>query len=251
MSFDTLTVIVLVNVVATIALWVQAARQPAQPKLKKKFLKQLLDSDPITPKHQPPKAIGGKFDSLVSKEDRVFFADFTDFAAVVNWWLADEYVGSRWRLQELPETELSLHGVFDHGPTFGRSYAVFYNRVRIGELELHPFRYSTERPKLVTYIHLEYARLLSFETIRDFFAAIAMHACYESQDSKEYFEAQQAIDRAMTEALWRSYRVDVNNINAPDYGEIDLRLDGVASWYLERREALRKKVATPAGRAAG
>src|SRR5215831_17606037 len=59
-----------------------------------------------------------------------------------------------------------------------------------------------------------------------------------TKNSKEYFEAKQAIDRAFTEALWRSNRVDVYNINAPDYGEIDLQLDGVASWYLERREAL-------------
>ena len=50
----------------------------------------------------------------------------------------------------------------------------------------------------------------------------------------------------MTEALWRSNEVDVHNNMldriegiAPDYGEIDLRLDGMASWYLERREALR------------
>jgi len=52
----------------------------------------------------------------------------------------------------------------------------------------------------------------------------------------------------MTEALWRSNEVDVDNnildnINgaAPDYGEIDLQLDGVARWYLERRKALRKQ----------
>jgi hypothetical protein len=93
-------------------------------------------------------------------------------------------------------------------------------------------------------------------TIRDFFAAIAEHACYDSRDGKEYFEAQQAIDRAMTEALWRSNEVDVHNnmldriegINAPDYGEIDLRLDGVARWYLERREALRKQDTAPKDR---
>jgi len=183
----------------------------------------------------------------------VFFADFADFANVVNWWLADEHVGSRWRLQELPETELSLHGVFDYGPTFGRSYAVFYNQVRLGALEVEPFSYSADDPRVITYIHLDDVRLLSFETIRDFFAAIAEHACYDSRDGKEYLEAQQAIDRAMTEALWRSNEVDVYNnmldrfeaINTPDYGEIDLRLDGVARWYLERREALRKQAPQP------
>ena len=71
------------------------------------------------------------------------------------------------------------------------------------------FQYSPDRPRVITYIQLDYARFLSFETIRDFFATIAMHSCYESEASKEYFEAQQAIDRAMTEALWRSNEVDV------------------------------------------
>ncbi|SRR6266566_1920617 len=159
---------------------------------------------------------------------------------------------ARWRLQELPETELRLHGVFDYGPTFGRSYAVFYNQVRLGALEVEPrSSYSADDPRVITYIHLHDVRLLSFETIRDFFAAIAEHACYDSRDGKDYFEAQQAIDRAMTEALWRSNEVDVDNINAPDYGEIDLRLDGVARWYLERREALRKQDTAPESRARG
>jgi hypothetical protein len=250
MSFDFLTIVVIVNALATFVLW--SERRPQ--KIKKKFRKQLYDTKPITPKHRPPKAIGGRFESCVRKEHRVFFADFADFANVVNWSLADEHVQSRWRLQELSETELRLHGVFDYGPTFGRSYAVFYNQVRLGTLEVEPrFRYSADDPCVITYIHLDHVRLLSFETIRDFFAAIAEHACYDSPGGKEYFEAQQAIDRAMTEALWRSNEVDVHNnmldriegINAFDYGEIDLRLDGVARWYLERREALRKQDKIP------
>jgi hypothetical protein len=235
MSFDFLTFIVIVNVAFTIALWSQAARRPE--KLKKKFVKRLHSGDPITPKHQPPQTLGGDFASQVSREDRLFFNDFAEFG-VVNKWLADEHVGSRWRLQELPETELTLHGVFDYGPSFGRRYEVFYNQVHVGELEIQPFMYDkADGQSVITRIHLDYVRLLTFGTIRDFFAAIAMHACYESRDSKEYLEAQQAMDRAMTEALWRSNAVDVYDINAADYGEIDLRLDGVASFYLERRAA--------------
>jgi hypothetical protein len=241
MTFELLTFIVIMNVAATVALWSAAARRPAKPK--KKFVKRLLQSEPITPKHQQPKTIGGEFGSLVSKEDRLFFEDFADFGVVVNWWLADEYVGRRWRLQELPETELTLHGVFDHGPTFGRSYAVFYNQVQVGELELEPFGYRADRPKLTTHIHLEYVRLLAFSTIRDFLAAIAMHTCDDSRDSAEYFEAQQTIDRALTEALWQINQVDVYGIGAPDDGEVNLRLEGTASWYLDRRQALRNKAA--------
>jgi hypothetical protein len=249
MSFDTLTIIVLVNVVVTIGLWWEIRRRPAQPKIKKKFVKRLLQSAPITPQHQPPKTIGGQFASMVQKEDRVFFADFADFAAVVNRWLADELVRSRWRLQELPETELRLHGVFDYGPAFGRSYAVFYNQVRVGELEVEPFRYSTGEPNVISRIHLNYVRLLSFDTIRDFFAVIAMYTCDDRPDGKKYLEAQQAIDRAMTEALWQNNQVDVYDIGVPDCGEITLRLDGPAISYLE--EARRQPVIAPAGRAGG
>jgi hypothetical protein len=254
MSFDFLTIVVILNALATFVLW--SERRPE--KIKKKFRKQLYDTKPITPKHQPPKAIGGKFESCVSEEDRVFFADFADFANVVNWWLADEDFGSRWRLQELPETELRLHGVFDSGPTFGRSYAVFYNQVRLGALEVHPFLYSTEQPRVITYIHLDNVRLLSFETIRDFFAAIAMYAGYDSPDSKEYLKAQQAIDRALTGAMWQNYQIDVYNIGildriealgVEDFGQIDLRLDGPATYYLERRESLRKQATASQNRA--
>src|SRR5438309_10548535 len=117
MSFDTLTVIVLVNVVVTIVLWLESTRRPPQPKLKKKFVKRLLSlySKPITPKHQPPKTIDHG-----DPRDQLFFDDFADFANVVNRRLAD---WSRWRLQELPETDYSL---FEEYPGVTRNYAVFY-----------------------------------------------------------------------------------------------------------------------------
>jgi hypothetical protein len=55
MTFEILTIIVLVNVGATIELWRRAARRPEKPK--KKFLNRLWRSKPITPKHQPPAAL--------------------------------------------------------------------------------------------------------------------------------------------------------------------------------------------------
>jgi hypothetical protein len=242
MSFNILTIIVLVNAVVTFGLLLEAKRRPGQPNFKKKFIKRLLQSEPITPKHQPPKTIGGNFQSMVRKEHQLFFDDFADFVEVVNRWLEDEHVGSRWRLQELPETEMSLHGVFNYGPSFGRRYAVFYNQVQLGELEVEPWvGYSAERPRVLTRIHLEYARLLSFATIRDFLRIIAGYSCYYERDGKNYFQAQQAIDSAMTEALWQSNQVDVYDIRAHDSGEINLQLDGIAKLYLEDSERLRNQ----------
>jgi hypothetical protein len=45
----------------------------------------------------------------------------------------------------------------------------------------------------------------------------------------------------MTEALWRSNQLDVQNFRLPDIGEINLRLSGLASEYLEDREFLRNQ----------
>jgi hypothetical protein len=82
--------------VAIITLWREAARKPPRPN--KKFLNKLLHSEPIIPNHDPPKA-GGNFSSMAdTAEGKRFFADFAPFAEIMNEWLADEYVGSRWRL---------------------------------------------------------------------------------------------------------------------------------------------------------
>jgi hypothetical protein len=82
-------------VIAAIALLSEVARPPAK-KPKKKFLKRLLHSKPVAPKHQPPSPLKeGK--EGITRGVQQFFADFEDFADVVNWWLADPHVGGPWR----------------------------------------------------------------------------------------------------------------------------------------------------------
>jgi hypothetical protein len=83
-------IVVILNVAATITLWREAVRRP--PKPKKRFINALLYSKPIARTHQPPKSIGEDFPSLVTEEDQLFFSDFADFAAVVNWFLTGEHV---------------------------------------------------------------------------------------------------------------------------------------------------------------
>src|SRR5262249_49417523 len=162
------TIAVLLNGVATITLWQRAVRRPE--KLKRKFRKRLWEGKPITPKHEPPPPL--KADSYgVGKEELQFFSDFEDFAEAVNRWLAGPYAhahSNSWRLQELPKSELSaLWG--GSGPTYGRTYAVFHNQVRIGEMEVRPdWKYSTESPRVDVHIELDWVRLLHFETIRSF-----------------------------------------------------------------------------------
>src|SRR5262245_39652592 len=161
MTFEILTVIVLVNLVLPIELWRRAARRPE--KLKRKFRNRLWRSKPITPKHDPPAPL--ETGLFVREAELQFFSDFEDFANVVNAWLADTDVhphNSAWRLQELPKSELlELWG--GDGPTYGRTYAVFHNQVRTDEIEVKPdWRYSTQDPRVTIHVALEWVRLLPF-----------------------------------------------------------------------------------------
>ncbi len=240
MTFGVLVITVFLNVMATIALWQEAARKPRKPK--KKFFAILLHSKPILPKHQPAKTVGEEFSSLITKEDRLFFDDFADFAAVVNWWLADEYVGGPWRLQELPETELEF--TYSDMPDFGRRYAVFHNQVRLGALEVSAsLPYSAEEPNVYTTVKLTSIRLLTFDIVYKFLTSIALHVSNPDQNTKEYSKTRQGIDRALTQVLWQTQQISEFGMDSEDWGELELRLDGSASWYFVRREALRKKQA--------
>jgi hypothetical protein len=152
-GLQVVTIVAAINAMATITLWREAARKPPRPN--KQFLKKLLHSEPITPKNNPPKVAGGEWASIADDDDRRFFADFAAFADVVNWWLADEHIGSRWRLQELPDRDVSLNVDFSHGPILGQRYDIFHNQVHLGHLEIRPgYEYSTATPKVITEVEL-------------------------------------------------------------------------------------------------
>jgi hypothetical protein len=242
-AFQLLTIVVAVNATATIILWREAARKAPRPN--KKFLKNLLYGESITPKHDPPKVAGGEYASLACDVDRRFFADFAAFADVVNWSLAEEYVGRHWCLQELPDGDVSLNVDFSDGPTLGRCYAIFHNQVRLGRLEIRPgYKYSTETPNVLTEIELGSVRLLSFDNIVHFLGAIAMHICDDTQTSGEYgkyTDANKAIVGATTKALWQTQQITEFE-EGQDWGELSLHLNGlVTPWYFDRREALGKR----------
>ena len=239
MTFEILTIIVLLNVVATIALWRRAARRPE--KLKKKFRNLLWHSQPITPKHQPPPPLKkGKWG--VDEEEIQFFSDFEDFANVVNWWLADEHNQRPWRLQELPESRLLSLGDPD-SPTYGRTYAVFHNQARLGKIEIRwDSEYSTANPRVTVHIELDWVRLLPFGTIRSFLVDIALHISKYRSGTVEYVETNQEIDLALTDVLWETQEIsEFGTENEPGYGRIEVQLSGLASYYLWRRQWLRER----------
>jgi hypothetical protein len=238
MTFETFVyIIVFVNLALTIELSSRiAALRPE--KLKRKFRNRLWRSKPIVPKHQPPPPLEKGY--AVGDAELQFFSDFEDFADVINSWLTDPYHhphDSPWRLQELPKSDLSLWA----GDTlnYGRTYAVFHNQVSVGEIEIKPHRrYSTESPRVTVHVELEWVRLLHFRTIWSFLTDIALHISDYHPGTAEYLQANQEIDRAMMSVLWGTQEISQWSLQGlgAGLGEIEVELNGLASFYLRQRQ---------------
>jgi|HubBroStandDraft_6_1064221.scaffolds.fasta_scaffold332639_1 hypothetical protein len=123
MTYEVLVIIAVINAAATLLLWQKVASKSirGRPKLTKKAATALWRSQPIIPKHDPPKTVGGEYSSLAGNIDRQFFANFMDFAHVLNWWFTDAVIASRFRLQDLPDGDLRLN--VDHSRTNDHSPA--------------------------------------------------------------------------------------------------------------------------------
>jgi hypothetical protein len=149
-----------------------------------------------------------------------------------------------WRLQELPDAQLRGLGLPDE-PSYGRRYAVFYNQVPVGEIEIAPdWKYSTQNPRVGLHVELELVRLLSFGQVQGFLNAIAMHISEHHPGTLGDLQTSQEIDRAMMSVLWQTQEISKYGFeNEPSHGEIEVRLDGLASFYLDRRQALRNQTA--------
>jgi hypothetical protein len=203
-------------------LWISTRHE----KLGRRFRKALLRADPIKPIRQPPQFGNDDLSSLADMEERLFLEDFREFSDVLNDWLQN----TPWRVQELPDIELTL--TMSDSPDFGRRYEVYHCAAKIGLMEISPgIQYRIKSPATTLDLEIEWVRLLSYKSVHDFLYAVAAHVC-ESR-GQEWAEATSNIDRAMTEVVWQSQRLTEQRL--PNYGTLELQLHGHASWYLQRR----------------
>jgi hypothetical protein len=266
MNYDVLVVIVVLNAVVTVSLWRSTAllwRRASlkPPNLKKKYAKSFWKSGPINPTHEPPRPTDFPYHAY-----RRFFYDFADFADVLNGWLANRYHKSRWRLQDLPETDVSRS---QDGPVFGRAYAVFYNQERIGKIRMNGgFDYASPSAlrqqdrlprdsivqsfssKVHTHIELRWVRLLGYDAIEDFLTCIAEAVTDYNPKSDEFFPARQSIQFAMLKVLWEYHRVtEFEDLDShEEWGELSLSFHGTPSSYFHvtDRRSERKRAASSA-----
>ena len=191
----------------------------------KKVLRALFHSKPLVPRYEQV-----RLPQHLTDGERRFFADFEEFAAVVNWWFSDEHVNAPWRLQELPADG---HLGLSEEPCYGRSYAVSHNQVRLGTLELkHGYNYGPNEQRVWTAVKLSGVRLLTFETLEGFFVAIAEHLSDRRSDEHSLITRQ--IDRALMRVLWQTLHVSESGFDGTDLGEIELHFQSAAGWYFVR-----------------
>jgi hypothetical protein len=211
MSYEVLVVIAVINGIATILLWQQVAAKANQRlRLNKKAEDAVWRSEPIEPRHDPPKVVGGGF-PLANDVDRAFFEDFKEFADVVNWSLADKFTPSPFRLQDMPDGTVSIDYIPDGrmDPIPGRCFALYYNQTRVGRLEIHPrYNYTTETPQVYTSAQIDKARLIGSRTLTGFLSAIADHISDRGQMGDRRREIWETIQYALTETLWNKYLVE-------------------------------------------
>jgi len=223
-----LSILVVVN---TLALGVLFNRtNPKRGRPKKKVYWKLVSGPAITPKHSRPEPIKELHFGL-NESGRQFFNAFYDFGDVVNWCFDDKHSSSRWRLQELKDTELQIGR--DGSPSYGRRYEVFCGPTKLGTLEIEPsYDYDTTK-NVRASIELKWLRLLSFDTLVTFLSGIAWHI--DSRDIRE--ENWGRIHSAITRSLWDSLNISDDGYDG-DLGHAgeEISLTGNANFYLARRD---------------
>ena len=239
MSYEWLPIVVAVNALCTYALWRRGSTKlDGRPVLNKKAADALWRSEPIVPKHDPPRVAGGEFKSMATDIDKAFFAGFREFADVLNGWLESEHVASRFRLQDLPAADLSLNTDFSHGPALGRCFAIYHNQTRVGRLEISPggFSYDAKSPEVHTSLEINQVRFFDYTELTELLLILVWHLTSGEPEKADFKDARSGINTALTRTLWGAYRISEFD-QADDWGELSFNFSGNASSYVRRRDA--------------
>jgi hypothetical protein len=80
---------------------------------------------------------------------------------------------------------------------------------------------------------------MSVATIESFLVDIARHITESNPGTLEQLQTRQEIALAMMGVLWETSKYE----NDPRYGHLELKLNGLATFYLDRRQYLREQAA--------
>lgn len=185
--------------------------------------KEINEGEPITAKHAQAAAIDQEYGkNLVSDADRDGFARTSDFGLRFN--KALEWGG--FRVQEIARTELRLH--FLTGPTFGRNYEVYFNRLQMGRLSISADSDIVPGNLIGMYLWLELERphLLDYGELHSFLVQIAMVA-WDREGQRDWDLRNREIDRTLTSVMWEFMQTKSEDLS------LEFNQSGPALWMLD------------------
>jgi hypothetical protein len=184
--------------------------------------REIDEGEPITAKHAQAASIDQEYGkNLVSDADRDGFARTADFGLRFN--KALEWGG--FRVQEIARTELRLHPLT--GPTFGRNYEVYFNRLQMGRLAINADSDIIPGNLIGMYLWLELERphLLEYGELSSFLIQIANAA--SDREHTDWDKRTREIDRTLSRVMWEFMRAK----NA-DHLSLEFNQSGPAVWML-------------------
>ena len=92
------------------------------------------------------------------------------------------------------------------GPTYGRNFDVYFNRLKVGMLSLQAKAelFCKELSGVYIWLELEHPHLFEYGHLRTFLRLIARATSYYTDKDVETQEIE--VDRAMTRVLWDAMR---------------------------------------------
>lgn len=193
-------------------------------------LMEIYEGRPIQPRHAFPSIEADGIPSLASEDDVRFFSDFADYADLLNCtWLSD----TPWRLEQQQNATVGR----GPDPIHGRAYDLFYNRVRLGKVEISacfdfsitPMRGYAENPTVELSVELSCPLALPFHSVEQLLNSLARWTV--AHENGAFSRCSAAISRALIAVLWDGMQNQVGSL------PLEIRLAGAPTAYLAHRAA--------------
>jgi len=218
---------------------VKELRDARKPRLKRKILTELRFGEPIKVKHDTPGSptLDGKQQWGAERHDFECFQSLWYFPHWINKLYSD--LSEPIRLQELQDTRIRGSRA-DEGPAYGRRYDIYYNRCKIGLLEVcagldrvfDPVDKSVDVEITIDGVP---PTVLPYSDVYGFLSTVASLVTSRKKPKyahlpngeTEYDDAMSNIRTAMTELMWNTHS------EGDGWTELRVRLSGTPDHYYD------------------
>lgn len=236
---DQIWLVALSFALLVLAYVVSELRNATKSRLRPRILRELRFGEPIKVKHATPR-------SLTHDGKQRYGAEKHDFECFQLLWYFPEWINKLYsdlsepiRLQELRDTSISGSRA-DEGPAYGRRYDIYYNRCKIGLLEIcasldRVFDPAVKSVDVEITINAVPPTVLPYSDVYGFLSTVASLVTSRSKPKyahlpngeTEYDDALSSIRTAMAELMWNT------RSEADAWTELSIRLSGTPDHYYE------------------